>query len=119
MDIRNGRGVSQPMTSPTAFMTGARMFGKPKPNTEYPLVIRIEPEDYQKLLPLGEVERYTIAPGCEPWWTSLRIGKLVLVCCLDDEAWNQWQEFNAKLAQQPQINRKVVQSIYGEVFGVT
>ena len=71
-----------------AFITGSRAYGKPKPESDVDLVIRVDPDTAAKLRSLSDPSYDAQLKGeIKP----VRFGRLNLILCETDDEWAVWR----------------------------
>lgn len=97
------------------FMTGPRCFGSPKPNTPWQMVVRVSEADYQQLLPLSDRHDYDKHDKLT-WIHTISIGKLRLICCLNDADYNRWRQFTDRLSSMAPVSKAQARFVAEKIF---
>lgn len=79
-----------------AFITGSRAYGKPQPESDIDLVIRVESSTADNLEELSGVK------NGEP----VRFGKLNLILCRTDEEYALWKMGTAQMLHEKRIYKQ-------------
>lgn len=97
-------------------LTGPRVFAKVvKPEMPWQLVIRLDDDQYRKLLPLSAEFKYN-ATDALSWIHTIVIGKLQLICCLNDDDFERWRNLTKQLIQEAPVSRKRACEVAEEIF---
>jgi predicted nucleotidyltransferase len=80
-----------------AFITGSRAYGKPKPESDIDLVIRVEPqvEDFLR-------QNADSVPGK----AGIRYGNLNLIMCSTDRKYELWEQGTEELIAEAPVTRE-------------
>lgn len=85
----------------TGFLTGSRVYGRPRADSDIDLVLRVTPEAGQEFRALGEpLSRYPAITS-----ESVRFGNLNLILCYTDEAFASWMKAKDQCILHAPINR--------------
>jgi hypothetical protein len=97
-----------------AFLTGSRVYGRPGPNSDIDLVVRVDPTTARHIRRLQGVAM------SEP--TPIRFGKLNLILCETDEQYEVWAKGTAEMIASKQtfdkVAAKAVFDKYREAVGL-
>lgn len=73
----------------TSFITGSRAYGRPTPGSDIDLVVRVTPEEAERLRSFSDDKN------------SCRFGRLNLILCETDEQWAVWRVATTRLVLAP------------------
>ncbi len=91
-----------------AFLTGSRVYGKPRPDSDIDLVILIEEKDLNKLIKMAD-ETMEANNDYDPKDARcLRFGKLNLLCCLNPKHFDVWKSGTDELLRRKRENDEPV-----------
>jgi predicted nucleotidyltransferase len=93
-----------------SFLTGSRVYGTPRPDSDIDLVVLVDDVDLQKLCDMVATteDRDTLgAPGGIYYedGTSLRFGRLNLLCVTEKKHFDVWQFGTERLKEQKPVTR--------------
>lgn len=94
------------------FLTGSRVYGRPKVDSDIDMVVRMDwdeaedlrrQSDTRKREPDSDFERvhYHEDEGT----VCLRFGKLNLIVCLDDRTYDVWQKMTSRCSNEAPVTR--------------
>lgn len=92
-----------------AFITGSYAYGKPTKKSDIDLVVYLGEGGYEDLSDMADSLVTGFDNGDQYPTPSLRFGKLNLICCHDEEAYDIWKEGTdqlAKLSRRQTISRE-------------
>lgn len=87
-----------------SFLTGSRAYGKPRPDSDIDLVMRICSDDLDKLKCSGVCDSFYDYP--ENDGSSLKFGKLNLICVTTDVKFEAWAEGTVNLIARAPVSRE-------------
>lgn len=98
-----------------AFITGSIAYGAPHEGSDIDLVIRVKPETYDYLRLIADGTTFDDGEGTA-YGLSLRFGQLNLICCLDDETYQEWITGTRKLIKKsresgPVSRKKAIEAL--------
>jgi len=88
------------------FLTGSRVYGTPRADSDIDLVVLVTPEELDKLALFADVKMEEMAPfedrygGDAEIRRSLRFGKLNMICVCEDQEYHVWKDGTALLAEK-------------------
>lgn len=95
-----------------SFITGSRAYGKPRPNSDIDLVVYLSEEDLEILLEMGGFDtpvRFLDSEYIASGGIPLRIGKINLICVVDDERYKVWKDGTDKLKKRKEKRGKPIE----------
>lgn len=111
--VWEGDGVIKEM-----FMTGSRVYGKPREGSDWDIVIRCSKEEAQSVfgLPLqtknpASGEEYPIEDGHQ-----FKLGDVNLILCFSDARFESWRAGTKKLELIKPVSRSVAVSMFKSLF---
>lgn len=101
-----------------AFLTGSRVYGRPGPNSDIDLVVRVDPRLAGILRALSGATGIDDDAGAKP----VRFGKLNLILCETDEQYAVWAKGTAEMTGSgkpfDKVAAKAVFDKYREAVGL-
>lgn len=95
-----------------AIVTGSRVYGIPKSDSDIDLVVLVTPADLKRLMTVaGEVVGGS-AGGERCIEASLRFGKLNLLCVTDPVAYHVWERGTRELRDNAPVTRDVAVAMF-------
>jgi hypothetical protein len=118
-----GLGTVGTRLLPAAFVTGSQVYGKPTVDSDIDFVVRcdIEVGDMIGLIALDAVCLHNKGLHYSRSSTTLRFGKLNLILCHTDEAYEAWKEGTREAYERRPVSRDHAIKImkhFREKFGV-
>lgn len=99
------------MSDRKAFVTGSRKYGKPKIGSDIDLVVLVSSKDLERLVSICDNEdagRYGL---CKETY-NLKFGKLNLLCCTHEVAYDVWRKGTTQLIKQKPVERTVAVQLF-------
>jgi hypothetical protein len=95
------------MDSPTSFLTGSRVYGTPRADSDIDLVVLMSGDALCKLIEIAESQDSLGASGGEQYedGRSLRFGKLNLLCVTQERHFNAWRIGTEELEHMKPVTR--------------
>lgn len=88
-----------------SFLTGSRVYGVPKSDSDIDLVVLVNEDDIKKLLPMADgADGHG---GCEHYedGVSLRFGKLNLLCVTKERHFELWRRGTNEIKEHAPVTR--------------
>lgn len=92
------------MINRKAFVTGSRKYGTPKPHSDIDLVVLVSNSDLEKLIDMSAYPDVASYGLCKETY-NLRFGKLNLLCCTHQAAYDVWVKGTKQLIKQKPVER--------------
>ena len=96
-----------------AFLTGSRAYGTPKKVSDIDLVIMTDEETAMKIAPLADTETFDAYEGMGH--ISVQFGKLNLIMCWTQEAYNVWVNTTATLLAKKPVTREEAVDLFNKM----
>lgn len=99
-----------------AIVTGSRVYGTPKPDSDIDLVVLVTKDDIRAMRDLADEDNSTDYEnpdyGAGGLTASLRFGKLNLLCCTTPEQVDVWRRGTAALKIVAPVTREVAVKLF-------
>lgn len=101
-----------------SFSTGSRVYGKPRPDSDWDIAIRCDRQDAASIFGAnldGDPDDPNGYPIDENAWTCLR-GNVNYILCFTDKRFNSWKEGTNKLILIAPVDRELAKAIFISLF---